>query len=367
MKSKHLLLTLLMALLVPWAASAQETVQIGEGTATSNQVPIGTYYNYSITEQLYTAEEIGMAGSISSISFYYMGIAAKDLPITVYMMNTDAANLSTGISLADANEVFNGTLSVTTTAGWVTINLDSPFEYDGNSNLLIGINKGYVFYFSGQSWQGTSVSNMARYTQNDSNAYTTSTVPGNAATVRPNIQIEITPAGGSTCEKPSTLTAVQPDGNPYHGVLLQWEGGSGTYTVQMKKSTESNDEWATKATGFTGYALLINGLDAETTYNLRVLSECGSEASGWKTVNYTTPIACPVPTQVTVSDITPYSAVVSWTSEAESFNLKLDETVIERCTSPYTLSNLTPETSYTVEVKPFAVTLTKASGPAPAS
>ena len=150
MKSKRLLLMLLIALIAPWAAQAQQTVEIGDGTSTSNQVPIGTYYNYSITEQLYTAEEIGMAGTISSISFYYMGIAAEDLPITVYMQNVDATDLSTGISLADADEVFNGTLSVTTTEGWVTINLDTPFAFDGTSNLLIGFIKDYLYYFSGQ-------------------------------------------------------------------------------------------------------------------------------------------------------------------------------------------------------------------------
>jgi len=85
MCKKHvLLLLLLLALLVPWAANAQQqTVTIGDGTTTTNTNPIGTYYNYSITEQLYTADEIGMAGTISSVSFYYMGIAAKDLPITV--------------------------------------------------------------------------------------------------------------------------------------------------------------------------------------------------------------------------------------------------------------------------------------------
>ena len=86
---------------IPWVTNAQTTVTIGDGTATCNTNPFGTYYNYSIAEQLYTAEEIGMAGTISSISFYYMGTAAKDFPITVYMANVDAADLSAGgISLA---------------------------------------------------------------------------------------------------------------------------------------------------------------------------------------------------------------------------------------------------------------------------
>ena len=76
-------LALVALMCVPWVTQAQTTVEIGDGTATGNLVPIGTYYNYSITEMLYTSDEIGMAGTISSISFYYMGNAEKDLPITV--------------------------------------------------------------------------------------------------------------------------------------------------------------------------------------------------------------------------------------------------------------------------------------------
>ena len=167
---------LLLALLVPWAANAQTTVEIGDGTTAGYYTPIGTLYNYSITEQLYTAEEIGMAGTISSISFNYAVATAKDFPIEVYMQNVDATDLSTGISLADAELVFEGTLSVTE-AGWVTIDLDTPFAYDGTSNLLIGVNKGYVYWYSGSTWVYTAATNMARYSQNDNNAYTTSTTP----------------------------------------------------------------------------------------------------------------------------------------------------------------------------------------------
>ena len=160
---KSLLFMMLMALFAPLAMNAQTTVTIGEGTATSNTNPIGTYYSYSITEQLYTAEEIGMAGTITSISFNYAGTVAKDFPIQVYMMNVDAADLSTGINLADADEVFNGTLSITG-QGWFTIDLESPFAYDGTSNLLIGINKSYVQWYSGGTWYNTATTaTMARY------------------------------------------------------------------------------------------------------------------------------------------------------------------------------------------------------------
>ena len=282
---KKFLLFLMFALFcIPWAANAQQTVEIGDGTSTSNQVPIGTYYNYSITEMLYTAEEIGTAGTINSISFYYMGLAEKDLPITVYMQNVDAADLSSGISLAEAEEVFSGTLSVTTTAGWVTIELNTPFAYDGSSNLLIGIIKDYLYYFSGQSWQGTSVSNMARYTQSDSGGpYTTGTVPGTAASVRPNIQIDITPGGGPVCEKPETLEVSDITET---GATLTWTGGSGTYNAEYKLGSM---DWAPLFSDLTETTFTLDDLNPATTYSVRVQSLCeGDATSGWKSVNFTT-------------------------------------------------------------------------------
>ncbi|MBP5573695.1 MAG: hypothetical protein J6X40_05960, partial [Bacteroidales bacterium] len=230
---------LLLALFMPWAANAQTTVTIGEGTATSNTNPIGTYYNYSITEQLYTAEEIGMAGTISSISFYYMGIAANDLPITVYMANVDAEDLTSGISLADAEQVFSGTLPVTTTAGWVTINLATPFAYDGTSSLLIGFIKDYLYYFSGQSWQGTATTTtMARYTQSDSaGPYTTSTVPGSTQTNRPNIQMVIEASSGPYCAKPSGVTVDYTGGTT---AQVSWNSDAASFNIDVNGTVTNN-------------------------------------------------------------------------------------------------------------------------------
>ena len=232
MIKKSLLLTLLLALLVPWAANAQTTVEIGDGTSKGYYTPIGTYYNYAITEQLYTATEIGTAGTISSISFNYAVSTAKDFPITVYMANVDAEDLSTGISLADADEVFSGTLSVTG-SGWATITLDTPFDYDGTSNLLIGVNKGYVYWYNGSTWYYTSATNMARYSANDNNAYDTSTVPATVTNNRPNIQIVITPAGGATCAKPDNLIAYnEPTATSFYFSI---DGGSGVYNIELKE------------------------------------------------------------------------------------------------------------------------------------
>ena len=167
---KHLLrnLALVALLCVPWVTQAQ-TVTIGEGTSSTNYVPIGTYYNYSFSEQLYTAAEIGQSGTIISIGFNYASSTAKDFPIVVYMKAVDDESLSSGwISLSASDEVFSGTLSVTG-SGWQTIELDAPFSYDGSKNLLIAVDKGYVYYYSGNTWYYSTATGMVRYYNNDNN------------------------------------------------------------------------------------------------------------------------------------------------------------------------------------------------------
>lgn len=290
MKRKLLLFSLLLALMAPWTATAQETVTIGDGTTTQNYVPIGTYYNYSISEQLYTADEIGTAGTIQSISFYYAGTIAKDFPITVYMKHVDASNLSTGISLADATQVFNGTYSVSASSGWYAITLDTPFEYDGESNLLIGINKGYVYWYSNGNWQGTAISDMARYSNQDGSAYTTSTIPGTIQANRPNLQLSIIPQAASACAKPETLVASDVTSA---SATLTWTGGSGTYNVEYKKA--SDQEWTSALTNSTQTQFELSSLDPATDYQARVQSACGTDPetgdpvnSGWKNVSFRT-------------------------------------------------------------------------------
>jgi hypothetical protein len=290
MCKKSLLFVLLMAMFAPWAANAQTIVEIGDGTAGSNRVPIDTYYNYSISEQLYTADEIGTAGTITSISFNYINTVAKDFPIEVYMKNVDAADLSTaGISLADADLVFEGTLSVTN-AGWYTIDLDTPFAYDGTSNLLIGVNKGYVYWFSNNSWQCTATEvTMARYSENDNNAYDTSTTPSTTSGNRPNIQMVITAGSGPVCDKPETFEVSNVTAN---SATLTWTGGSGTYNVEYKGGSVA--DWTAYLTNTTATTANLTGLTPGTAYQYRVQSVCGSDVSGWKSVNFSTMFGIPL-------------------------------------------------------------------------
>ena len=352
MKRKSLLFALLMALFMPWVANAQETVEIGDGTSAGYYTPIGTYYNYSITEQLYTAEEIGMAGTIGSISFNYAGTAAKDFTITVYMMNVEAADLSTGISLADAEIVFDGTLSVTG-AGWATITLDDAFAYDGASNLLIGIKKDAPNWYSGSTWYYTAAANMARYSNQDGTTpFTTSTVPGTVTNNRPNIQIVITPST-TGCDMP---TAIAVSDITTDGATVTWEGEGNTWNLRYKVSTDAD---YTLVEGLTSQTYTFVGLADNTTYNVGVQADCGDATSTFKSTTFTTANACAAPTGLQITGITAESATLTWTpgyQETEwtvKYKKSSDSEYITETvngTPTLTLSNLDGLTTYNVQV-----------------
>jgi hypothetical protein len=119
--------------------SAGELIVIGDGgTATNNYLPSYSYYNYSLTQQIYTADEIGSAGTIQSMAFYNGGVT-KTRTYDFYLAHTDKAsfvNNTDWVVVSEASKVFSGEVTMTADR-WTIINFDTPFEYDGISNLVL--------------------------------------------------------------------------------------------------------------------------------------------------------------------------------------------------------------------------------------
>ena len=114
------------------------TIEIGESETTNNFLPSYSYYKQALTQQIYTAEEIGTAGTITSIAFYNEG-TTRTRTYDFYLKTTEKSSFNSNtdwITMAATDKVFSG--SVTMTAGaWTTIIFDTPFEYDGISNLVL--------------------------------------------------------------------------------------------------------------------------------------------------------------------------------------------------------------------------------------
>ena len=115
------------------------TVLISDGgTNTNNYLPSYTYYKYSLTQQIYTTEELGEAGVITSIAFYNGG-ATKTRKYNIYMVATDKSSFSNNndwVAVTVGDKVFSGNVTMAADA-WTVINLSTPFSYNGISNVLL--------------------------------------------------------------------------------------------------------------------------------------------------------------------------------------------------------------------------------------
>ena len=112
---------------------------IGSGTGFSSNQPLSNLYRYSLTQQIYTAEELGEAGFINSIDFKSVSNADYTRNIDIYLVSTNKTTFRDSvdwISATAADIVFSG--EVTFAAGsWTEIVLDNPFNYDALSNVAI--------------------------------------------------------------------------------------------------------------------------------------------------------------------------------------------------------------------------------------
>ena len=109
----------------------------GYDTYMTSYAPVYCGYGNSISQQYYTAEEIGgQAGTISSIAFKTFMAYDDVRNLNVYMVNTDKDSFSElKMEQLQADDLmFWG--DVTLSTNWVTIDLDTDFEYTGG-NLLV--------------------------------------------------------------------------------------------------------------------------------------------------------------------------------------------------------------------------------------
>ncbi len=107
----------------------------------------------------------------------------------------------------------------------------------------------------------------------------------------------------------------------------------------------------------------LSNLIPDTTYRVYVRTDCGGEYSGWciTPAVFTTLMDCPAPTNITATNITQTSAVISWTEPATAIEWELEYgeagftqgtgTIVTVTGTPtYTISDLTSFTTYDVYV-----------------
>ena len=136
------LLTLLMLLFVfTGQMKASHDVEVGSASTTNAYVPTYIYYGNTLSQQIYTADEIGQAGVITGMKIHVANGTTRTRKIKVYMANVEKTSFTSSSDwVVFDNNAYVYSANVTfTTNSWVTLNFTTPFEYNGTDNLLICI------------------------------------------------------------------------------------------------------------------------------------------------------------------------------------------------------------------------------------
>ncbi len=138
------------------------------------------------------------------------------------------------------------------------------------------------------------------------------------------------------CEKPYSLTK---SNEAAHGATIAWAGGGDNWQIAYSTTSNFDPDDSNQCTylDVESNPYTITGLAPQTTYYIRVRSNCGdNNYSYWNTTptnfNFTTTIACPAPTDLRCTSITNNSASLAWTKGDESQN---DFTVAYSTTSEF--------------------------------
>ena len=237
MKKVFLTLTMLLLAFLGTVKAVNREVEVGTASTTNTYIPTYTYYNYSVSQQIFTPEELQYAGTINAISFD-VASGAQTRNLNVFMKHVTRSSFSGATdweAMAENDKVFAGNISFA--AGWVTVTLNTPFEYNGTDNLLLCVQDVTGSWASSVSFRVYAATNGALRVYRDASTYDVSNMSGGAMInfknhMKVSMEVELGPAAMVVTPNPVDLGA-RPNGawmKPATFTLTN-DGGDGTVTA----------------------------------------------------------------------------------------------------------------------------------------
>ena len=196
-----------------------EGVAIGTGDATYNYLPTYSYYQYSYSQQIITANEINKRGELESIALFNT-VSSNSRSWNIYLKLTDKTTFTNNtdwIAVTEDDLYYSGTVALSDNE-WTYIKLDKKFSYDGLLNLAIIIDDNTNSTSGNRiTCKSYSVSgNHAIYKYAGSGAnidpYNVTDVTGTCTTYRNRFILDIIPDASTTY---SVTATVEPAGTGF--------------------------------------------------------------------------------------------------------------------------------------------------------
>jgi hypothetical protein len=269
---------------------ASDTIGNINGTTTSTYIPAYSFYNNSLSQQIYLARELTGLGQINSMKLR-TSAAAQTRTWYIYLSNTtDSTVPSNWLVPSNPTLVWSGQVNYVAN-GWTEFEFSTPFEYSGG-NILVTIDDQTGSYVSGNAAYTHSLPSgrQSRYNYRDSSPYDFMNMAGEGGyslSERNDMIFSGYACSGeiSTCAAPPALVT---GFNP-RGATIEWAPGSGEgqWTVYYKQASD---------TGWTSVGLVYEPTYTFTTlnpgkdYSAKIVNSCTSEER-YSIVNFFVP--CP--------------------------------------------------------------------------
>ena len=326
----------------------------------NNGLPTVSLYNYALTQQIYTKQELGKAQDFTSISFFNEG-QEKTRDLDIYMVHTNKSDYvitnsqyntsNDWVSFTEADKVFSGNVTFINN-DWTVIRFSKAFSYDGTSNVVLIVDDNTGSYSSGMKCLAFDAPYMSLYRASDETNFSIDGLSSyNGSIFHKKNAIRLNEAGLDIVP-----TSIAVSNITWQSALVTWESEGSKWNLQYRKSSAS--EW-TMVSGLTNKSYLLESLSGETEYIVRVQVDSGDgTTSGWISTSFTTPEQYPRPSDLYVSHITPNTALVEWTDNcgASAWELYLynyatnEKEYIETKKCSHALINLMEGTTYCVYV-----------------
>ena len=272
---------------IPPQGTSAEMITIGNHETTHWALPLYTDNIENLSQQIYTASELGSAGMIESIDFFYYDESAQTRHVDLYMVGTDKeyfADYSDWIPVSAENLVYSGEFTFEPGV-WNSIELDNPFNYSGFQNVAI-------LMYNHESGQISAPNPLFRtfYTTQLQALYVNSGWntfdpfdPPQASDNSDNLknQIRVT-KGNPSCTRPLNLAVNYTGGTT---AAVSWTSEANTFELMVNGTV----------TNVNGNSYTLNNLDLGTVYELKIRANCGADGhSTWsKPIHFTTDFCMP--------------------------------------------------------------------------
>ena len=263
----------------------------GTATTTSSSYPMYSSSSYSKgrTWTIYTREELGRegiyGGNINSVAYQYTTSSPMPVDVNVYIAETNLNTMAVADTMAfsQMTQVFSGRVTFSSNQDWTAIIFDNAFNYSGNANLMIAVERVSSVSTTGYFKYTAGVGNKAIYSYisgSSKYAYTTA----NRANIKFNI-CNVIPA----CAYPrdvviSNVTTTTAD--------IAWDHTATNFTVAYGPVGFDLDSTATYQTvQVNATSITLTGLTQNTNYDVYVRANCSAtETSDWSFVeSFNTP------------------------------------------------------------------------------